>query len=206
MSAPRVALFVVDTGPLITLAAADSLDYLLYPNVPIIIADAVFYEATRDGAKLGAQSIIDWVKAHRVHVEIAITNTYVNFDAARSLNPRAYEPNLGERASVEVVEDPIRLQGDDKAVLLCEETAVMRRIVVRERERIVELSTMDYLKLLEAERRIQSADAVFERALEAGRTPSRAEKFAEHDPALREAARGILRATQSDHKPSTDKA
>jgi hypothetical protein len=31
----------------------------------------------------------------------------------------------------------------------------MRRIVVRERERIVELSTMDYLKLLEAERRIQ---------------------------------------------------
>ena len=53
----------------------------------------------------------------------------------------------------------------------------MRRIVVRERERIVELSTMDYLKLLEAERRIQSADAVFERALEAGRTPSRAEKF-----------------------------
>jgi hypothetical protein len=57
VSAPRVALFVVDTGPLITLAAADSLDYLLYPNVPIIIADAVFYEATRDGAKLGAQSI-----------------------------------------------------------------------------------------------------------------------------------------------------
>jgi len=80
----------------------------------------------------------------------------------------------------------------------------MRRIVVRERERIVELSTMDYLKLLEAERRIQSADAVFERALEAGRTPSRAEKFAEHDPAVREAVRGILRATQSDHKP-TDK-
>ena len=95
MSAPRVALFVVDTGPLITLAAADSLDYLLYPNVPIIIADAVFYEATRDSGKLGAQSIIDWVKAHRAHVEIAITNTYVNFDAARSLNPRPTSPTLG---------------------------------------------------------------------------------------------------------------
>jgi len=25
----------MDTGPLITLAAADSLDYLLYPNVPV---------------------------------------------------------------------------------------------------------------------------------------------------------------------------
>ena len=126
MSAPRLALFVVDTGPLITLAAADSLDYLLYPNVPIIIADAVFYEATRDSAKLGAQSIIDWVTAHRAHVEIAITNTYVNFDAARRLNPRASEPNLGERASVEVVDDPTRLQGDDKAVLLCEGDAPHR--------------------------------------------------------------------------------
>ena len=64
MSRPRASLFVLDTGPLITLAAADSLDYLLYPNVPVVIPDAVFYEATRDSAKLGAQSIIDWVKAH----------------------------------------------------------------------------------------------------------------------------------------------
>ena len=60
MTAPRAALFVIDTGRLITLAAADSLDYLLFPNVPIVIADAVFYEATRDSAKLGVQSIIDW--------------------------------------------------------------------------------------------------------------------------------------------------
>ena len=55
-------------------------------------------------------------------------------------------------------EEPARLQVDDKAVLACEETAVTRRIVVR--ERIIELSTIDDLKLLEAEQRIQSADAV----------------------------------------------
>ena len=80
MTAPRAALFVVDTGPLITLAAAESLDYLLYPNLPIIIPDAVFYEATRDSAKLGAQSIIDWVKLHHERIEIVVTNTYVNFE------------------------------------------------------------------------------------------------------------------------------
>ena len=200
MTAPRAALFVVDTGPLITLAAAESLDYLLYPNVPIIIPDALFYEATRDSAKLGAQSIIDWVKLHHERIEIAVTNTYVNFDAARSVNPRAYEPNLRERASVEVIEEPGPLQGDEKAVLLCEGTAVTRRIVVRERERIIELSTMDYLKLLEAEQRIQSADAVFDRALAAGGAPSRVEKFGEHDPALREAVRDTLRAAQRDRK------
>lgn len=70
MSDARVSLYVLDTGPLITLAAADSLDYLLYPNVGIVIPDAVFYEATRDTAKLGAQSIIDWVKANHTRIEI----------------------------------------------------------------------------------------------------------------------------------------
>ena len=61
-------------------------------------------------------------------------------------------------------------------------------------------ATMDYLKLVEAEQRIQSADAVFDRALAAGRTPSRVEKFGEHDPALREAVRDTLRAAQRDRK------
>jgi hypothetical protein len=32
-------LIVTDTGPLITLAAADSLDYLLYPGVPVHVPD-----------------------------------------------------------------------------------------------------------------------------------------------------------------------
>jgi hypothetical protein len=192
----RISLYVLDTGPLITLAAADSLDYLVYPDVTVVIPDAVFYEATRDIAKLGAQSIIDWVKANHARIEIAVTNAYLNFEAAREVNPVAYEPNLGERAAVEVIEEPTRLQNDEKAVLLCEETAVTRRIVVRDRARIVELTTMDFLRLLEEEKRIQSADAVFDRALAAGRTPSRAEKFSDHDPAVRNAVRETLRAAR----------
>src|SRR5579863_114571 len=108
MTTPQAAIYLLDTGPLITLAAADCLDYLLYPNVPVVIPDAVSYEATRDSAKLGAQSIMDWVKAHHTQVEIAVTNAYVNFDAARLANPGTYEPNLGERAAVEVIEEPAR--------------------------------------------------------------------------------------------------
>ena len=45
--------------------SADSLDYLLYPNVPVVIPDAAVYEATRASAKLGAPSIVDCVTAHR---------------------------------------------------------------------------------------------------------------------------------------------
>lgn len=34
-------LFVVDTGPLITLAVAQSLDYLLFINADVVIPDAL---------------------------------------------------------------------------------------------------------------------------------------------------------------------
>ena len=96
MNDTRIALYVVDTGPLITLAAADSLDYLLYPNVDVVIPDAVVYKATRDLAKLGAQSIIDWIKLHHARIEVAVTNSYANFMLLRGVNPTARAPNLGE--------------------------------------------------------------------------------------------------------------
>jgi len=142
-------LFVVDTGPLITLAVAQSLDYLLFVNADIIIPGAVLHEATRDAARLGAQDIIDWVKARRPQIEIAPTKTYEIYDAARVTIPHLREPDLGERAAVEVIEEPDRLAGNERGLLLCEETAVLKRIAVRDRERIVELS-LDFLNILEA--------------------------------------------------------
>ncbi len=191
-------IFVVDTGPLITLAVAQSLDYLLYVEADLIIPDAVLHEATRDAARLGAQDIIDWVKAHRAHVEIAPTKAYEVYDAARATIPNLREPDLGERAAVEVIEEPDRLQGDERGVLLCEETAVLRRVVVRDRDRIVELSTLDFLRILEAEQRIQSADQVFELAEKAGRTPSRAAKMNAHDDATRRAIQGLVRRRDAE--------
>ena len=185
-------LFVVDTGPLITLAAAQSLDYLLYVNADVVIPDAVLHEATRDANRLGAQDIVDWVKAHRADIEIAATKAYEIFDAARANAPNLRQPDLGERAAVEVIEEPDRLTGDERGVLLCEETAVLRRVVVRDRERIVELSTLDFLRILEAEQRIQSAEQVFELAARAGRLPSRAEKMSAHDEATRAAIQALV--------------
>jgi hypothetical protein len=194
---PSLKIFVVDTGPLITLAAARSLDYLLYVEADLIIPDAVLHEATRDAARLGAQDIIDWVKAHRTHVEIAPTKAYEVYDAARMMLPNLREPDLGERAAVEVIEEPDRLQGDERGVLLCEETAVLRRVVVRDRERIVELSTLDFLRILEAEHRIQSADQVFELAGQAGRSPSRASKLDTHGDSTRQAVHGLVKRRAS---------
>jgi hypothetical protein len=185
-------LFVVDTGPLITLAAAQSLDYLLYVNAEIIIPDAVLHEATRDANRLGAQGIIHWVKAHRADIEIAATKAYEIFDAARAAIPNLREPDLGERAAVEVIEEPDRLQGVERGLLLCEETAVFRRVVVRDRQRIVEISTLDFLRILEVEQRIQSAEQVFELAARAGRSPSRVEKMSGHDQDTRAAIKRLV--------------
>lgn len=186
-------LFVVDTGPLITLAVAQSLDYLLFVEADLVIPDAVLHEATRDAARLGAQDIIDWVKAHRAHVEIAATKAYERYDLARVTAPNFREPDLGERAAVEVIEEPDRLRGTERGLLLCEETAVLKRVVVRDRDRIVEISTLDFLRILEAEQRIQSADQVFELAEKAGRSVSRVEKLSAQDEVTRSAVQGLVR-------------
>ena len=68
-----VKIIVTDAPPLITLAAAQSFDYLLYPKLPVIIPDAVFFEATRAADKLGAQEILDWYRAHIEAVRIEPT-------------------------------------------------------------------------------------------------------------------------------------
>jgi hypothetical protein len=186
-------LFVVDTGPLITLAAAQSLEYLLYVEADVVIPDAVLHEATRDAARLGAQDIIDWVKAHRAQIEIAPTKAYERYDLARLSAPGFQEPDLGERAAVEVIEEPDRLVGAERGLLLCEETAVLRRVVVRDRDRIVEISTLDFLRILEAEQRIQSAEQVFEHAEKAGRLASRVVKLGAQDSATRAAIQELVR-------------
>lgn len=188
-----IKLFIVDTAPLLTLAAADALDCLLHARTDIIIPDAVLHETTFDAARLGAQDIIEWVKRHRARIEIAPTRTYAIFDAARASIPNLREPDLGERAAVEVIEEPDRLTGDERGLLLCEESAVLRRVVVRDRTRIVELSTLDFLRLLEAERLIQSADQVFAAAEQAGRSPPRVAKAPAHDSATTDAIQALIR-------------
>jgi hypothetical protein len=52
---------------------------------------------------------------------------------------------------------------------------------------------MDFLRLLESERRIQSADHILEIAQEAGRNASRVEKLPGHSDAASAAIRMLLR-------------
>lgn len=117
----KATLLIVDAGPLITLAAAASLDYLLYADGPVIIPDAVFFEATRDASRLGADVIVEWANARLDRVHIAPTNAFAAFarDYEAGLTDR--ELDLGERAAVEYARHHCHLEPDERAVLLSED-------------------------------------------------------------------------------------
>ena len=72
----EVAIIVADVPPLITLAAAQCLEYLLYPALPVIIPDAVFHEATSAAGKLGAQEVLEWYRAHTEQVRVEPTSVF----------------------------------------------------------------------------------------------------------------------------------
>lgn len=195
----EVALLVSDVPPLITLAAAERLAYLLLPKLPVIIPDAVFYEATRQTDKLGAQQILDWCRAEPVSVRIAPTEIFKNEIARLSVQGGRMTRDLGERAAIEVIRD-YPLGQDGRAILLTDDRDV-ERVVMVDRRRIIPLTTWDYLSQLEQAQRIQSADAVLEAARQAGRPPATYELWGQHDAEIRNAVRAVIERVHREPGP-----
>lgn len=194
----EIALIVTDAPPLITLAAAQSLDYLLYPDLPVVIPDAVFHEATAASGKLGAQEILDWYRAHIDAVRIEPTAIFQEEMLLRELQPgRKPARDVGERAAVEVIRNyPLTESG--RALLLSDDQDT-ERLVVLEPEKTVLLTTWDYLRQLEEAQRIQSAEVVMETVRKAGRNPPRRDLWSDHDPEIREAVRDVIERARKGH-------
>jgi hypothetical protein len=195
----EVTLIVSDVPPLITLAAAQRLDYLLYPALPVIIPDAVFYEATRQIDKLGAQEIIDWQRAHADAVRVEPTEALKNEFERLVRQGGRLERDLGERAAIEVIRSYPLAEGE-RAILLSDDKDI-NRVIVIDPQKVIPLTTWDYLCQLEEAQRIQSADAVFEAARERGRHPSTHELWGQHDPEIRDAVRAVIERAHQDIPP-----
>jgi hypothetical protein len=193
--AVEVAIIVTDTPPLITLAAAQRLDYLLYPTLPVIIPDAAFYEATRQIDRLKAQEIIEWQRGRHKAVLIEPTEAFKNELQRLALQGGHLEKDLGERAAVEIIRT-FPLAEHERAILLSDDRDV-NRVVVIDPQKIILLTTWDYLRQLEEARRIQSADAVFEAARERGRHPPAVDIWSQHDPEIRDAVRAAIERAHS---------
>ena len=170
----------MDTGPLITLAAAEALDYLLIPEMPVIIPDAVFYEATNKTGALGASSIADWTLEHVHDVQIVGTVAYASHVAMleAGIDP---PKDVGERAALEVGRDTTLVFEGEACFLLIEDDRVIRGgfILPDDRGRIEVISTYDFLLALEQAQRINSLDAVYRRSEDAGRAASKKQTAAE---------------------------
>jgi hypothetical protein len=193
-------LIVPDTGPLITLAAADSLDYLLYPGVPVYVPDAVLYEATIRGDALGAQSIAEWVQGHSQRVFPLVTQTFADHLAmldAGLKTPR----DLGERAAIEAIRHALVLGKDERAIFITEDDRLLTGTYVildQDRDRMISITTWDFLEGLEEAHRINSAEEVYRRAEDAGRLASRrAALAAAHERAIA-AVKDLLRRSREE--------
>ncbi len=165
-------LIVMDTGPLITLAAAESLDYLLYSSAPIYVPDAVLYEATRDSANLGAEEILEWVQKNSEKVNTISTQVFFNYIESIQINPARREKDLGERAAIEAIHDSLHLSTHERAILITEDDRALRRVLLIEAElnqRMIPITTYDFLQTMENAGRINSVDEVYRRAEDAGR-------------------------------------
>lgn len=195
-------LIVMDTGPLITLAVADSLDYLLYPGVPVYVPDAVLYEATRDSAALGAPQILDWAQRNSEQVRTISTEVFFNYIESHAANPARREKDLGERAAIEAIHDGMHLTADERAVLITEDDRVLRRVLVLEAEltaKMIPITTRDFLAGMENAHRINSADEVYRRAEDAGRVASQRKVLADQHEQARSAVERLLRRSASEH-------
>lgn len=195
----EVTILVTDAPPLITLAAAKSLDYLLYPELPVIIPDAVYYEAAGFAEKLGAQAIIEWQRAHSDNVRIESTHAFADAVTLTTAVGSRIPKDLGERAAIELIRGYPFGQGE-RALLLSDDRDVQRLIVV-DPDRLILLTTWDYLCQLEAAQRIQSAEAVMEAVRAAGRNPPVRDIWGRYAPETRDAVRAAIERAHRERPP-----
>jgi hypothetical protein len=161
----RLGLLVTDASPLITLAAADALECLTIPGLPVVIPDMVYFEVTQDIGKLGAGAIVDWARRHSGQIRIAPTEVFSEFQTLRSVDPATRSRGRGEQAAAEVLSVEVANDPELEALLIYEDNDVRNQGRRGELpERVTALSTGDLLHELEVAGKIQSSDQVLDAA------------------------------------------
>jgi hypothetical protein len=197
MKDPELALnlIVTDASPLITLAAAESLDLLTLPKIKILIPDMVYFETTRDAAKLGARPIVQWTKDNADLVRIATTDVFAEYLALMTLDPKTPSRGRGELAANEVLTDAVAKDPNLEAILLYEDSDITRRkFAALLPERIMTVNTGAYLYSLQEAGRIQSADIIIEAAIAKGRDVSK-QRVAQTTPEIADAIKKLVSNT-----------
>jgi len=89
------SLVVTDSGPLITLAIAGSLDVLFLPNLPVIVPDMVRHEVIQDLSKPGAALVAEWIRLNDPHrLTVRPTEVFEEFMLLKSMNRKRQRPRI----------------------------------------------------------------------------------------------------------------
>ena len=161
------SLIVTDSGPLITLAIAGSLDVLFLPNLPVIVPDMVRYEVIQDLSKPGAALVAEWIRRNDPHrLTVGPTEVFEEFMLLKLMNPATKTKNRGEQAAAEVLGR--ELEGQDfGAILLFEDSAVRKtNFLTRLPDCVVVTSTSELLFGLESRGLLQNAQAILDQAVD----------------------------------------
>ncbi len=161
----RLGLLVTDASPLITLAAAEALEYLTMPGLRVLIPDMVYFEVTQDLARTGAEDIVQWARRHQGQVEVVVTSVFLEFQVLRAADTRTRSKGRGELSALEleVLNSEVDRETDIEALLLFEDNDIRKRRFVRGLpERVTAISTGDLLHELEVGGRIQSSDHILD--------------------------------------------
>lgn len=160
-------IIVPDSSPLITLAAAKSLDALLKPGLPVKIPDGVFWEATRHVEMLGARALIDWMAANEGAVQVSVTHEHAGRRAEIEASVTRIKDH-GERCALEVVERLAEQNPSNQSIFIYEDGDVTLLAIVNT-DKIAVVTTASFLDALEREHLIQSADHILDEAVAEGR-------------------------------------
>jgi hypothetical protein len=191
---PTLTILITDTSSLITLAVAESLDYLALLNVPIFVPDAVYFEATLDIEKMGASDIVAWVQQNPGIIQIVPTDTFVEEIHRREQGERRRR-DLGETAALEIANNAKLIGHLGQSFILTEDDAVLDGGFVNSNDKrnIFVISTHDFLEVLEAEQLINSAEAVYAIAEDAGRLASKRKAQSDAEKAAVVAIQNIIK-------------
>jgi len=165
----RFVLLVPDTGPLITLAAANRLDCLTLPGIDVAVPDFVFFEAIRKTDKLGAAELIEWIREWRGRVFLEPTGEMTNYLDNIESGKGDKKRDRGEQAAAEVLRDFTDRNPDLETLMLYEDADINNSTFIRLPKNAHPVGTADLLNGLERAQLIQSADQILDEAVRHGR-------------------------------------
>ena len=185
----RPDIVIPDAGPLIHLAQADALHLLHEIGGAVVIVDMVRYELTADLESREARRLQNWIAqglepGSNQPVRVDVTETGAAVRLARLVRPDFTMRTGGVVAMVEWLADKVS-RTHHSAIVLSENKKVPKLIADQDLDAEIDVvTTRAFLALAEQRGLIASAEAIWNRSLEASPTTDDARRwFTQRRPA-----------------------